>query len=264
MRVLAGQLSRPVRAMTEAMSALAGGRRDVQIPGTKRGDELGEMLKSVQVFKDGLIEAERLKQREEVKIQAQLDRTKRIEKLNGAFESQISESLQAVSAATDQKRSSAESMLATADQTDSQSTSAAAAEEASTSVSTVAAAAEQLSASIGKINSQVSHAATSTASAVGVADIAEQTNLLALNATIEAARAGDAGRGFAVVASEVKNLANETGKATQEIGSQIADIQSATERASAAIAGITDSIGQVSEISTAISAAIEEQSASTQ
>ena len=82
-----------------------------------------------------------------------------------------------------------------------------------------------------------------------ITDIAEQTNLLALNATIEAARAGDAGKGFAVVASEVKNLAIETGDATEEIAQQVAAIQGETKTAVAAIQGISAIVGEINEIS---------------
>ncbi len=97
-----------------------------------------------------------------------------------------------------------------------------------------------------------------------IKDIAEQTNLLALNATIEAARAGDAGKGFAVVASEVKNLANQTAKATEQINVQITEVQNATNNAVEAVKGISETIEKGNEIATAISSAVEEQGAATQ
>lgn len=155
--------------------------------------------------------------------------------------------------------------------------------------SAVATATEQMTSSINEITQQVTRSTEIAESAVDeagranemiqglekagqkigevvslITDIAEQTNLLALNATIEAARAGDAGKGFAVVASEVKNLANQTAKATEEIGSQIGGIQGATRESVTAVQGIAKTISEISEIATVISAAMEEQSAATQ
>ena len=97
-----------------------------------------------------------------------------------------------------------------------------------------------------------------------IRDIADQTNLLALNATIEAARAGEMGKGFAVVASEVKELASQTSKATEEISNQIDGVQSLTENAVQAIGRITNTVGEINSVTTAIASAVEEQEASSQ
>ena len=163
--------------------------------------------------------------------------------------------------------------------------SASAAAQTASNVQAMAAAAEEMSASIREISQQVSRSSHVASTAVTqtqasnsaieglaaaaqkigdvvdlISDIASQTNLLALNATIEAARAGDAGKGFAVVASEVKNLASQTARATAEISEQIAGIQESTEASVGAMKGVTETINEINEISTSISAAVEEQS----
>jgi len=197
--------------------------------------------------------------------------------------------LRTVADAADQMEGSSKVMSANATDTIRKASAvAAAAEEMSASVETVAAATEELSSSVDEIGRQVNHSARIATDAVDEAqrvggmvdglasavdnigrvvelinDIADQTNLLALNATIEAARAGEAGKGFAVVASEVKNLANQTGRATEEIGMQITDIQSATARAVEAIEGIQKTIHNINGITSGIASAVEEQSAAT-
>jgi methyl-accepting chemotaxis protein len=195
-----------------------------------------------------------------------------------------------VSSAATELRATAEGLSSTTDQTTQQAASVAAAvEQASVNVQTVAAAAEELSSSISEIARQVAQSSTIAGKAVEdarrtdaivktlaggaqkigdviglISSIAAQTNLLALNATIEAARAGDAGKGFAVVASEVKELANQTAKATGDIGVQIAQIQTATNEAVQAIEAITQTIDDLSRISASIATAVEEQGSATQ
>ncbi|WP_316980308.1 methyl-accepting chemotaxis protein [Shumkonia mesophila] len=285
------RLSAPIRLMTAAMGQLAEGDLEVAIPAAGRADEIGRMAKAVQVFKDNAIDKVRLEaEQAEREKQAEAEKQATMVKLAGQFEAAVGAVVDQVSSAATEMLSSSEAMSATAEETTRQASAvAAASEQASANVETVASAAEELSSSISEISRQVTQASQIAAAAVTeaektnvkvqglaqaankigevvalITDIAEQTNLLALNATIEAARAGDAGKGFAVVASEVKNLANQTAKATDEIGAQITGIQSATREAVAAIEEITRTISKINEVNSGVASAVEEQGAATQ
>ena len=289
--VLARGITRPITGMTEAMRALSRGDLSTAIPGRDKRDEIGTMAEALEVFRNGMMEAEELRNAQETQKQhAAEERRIGMNALAEKFEQSIGELVGNVTQASSRLQGTAEDMARTAEETSGQSTAvAAASEQVTQNVQTVASATEELSASIREIAQQVAEASRMTNEAVGQArsstqevqglteaaqrigdvvriinDIAGQTNLLALNATIEAARAGEAGKGFAVVASEVKALASQTTKATDEIASQIKAMQEATERSAQVITHIAETIDQLSQSSTAIASAVEEQGAATQ
>ncbi|WP_135077885.1 methyl-accepting chemotaxis protein [Terasakiella sp. SH-1] len=287
---IAKRIVTPISQTTRTMRRLARGEDDIMLKGVERTDEIGEMAQSVQVFQENAQRVKHLEEEQTAQEKAAEEKRKvALRETADAFEAEVQDIVRAVHEASEQLKNLAEGMSDAAGHVGGAAENASnAAGSISQNVDAVAAASEELSCSVDGITRQVNHAYDTSSNAsnlsqgvsenvqslsnkvtqisevVGlITDIANQTNLLALNATIEAARAGEAGKGFAVVASEVKNLANQTAKATEQIETQISGVVAATEETVQGFSHINSAISEVQETSTEIAAAIEEQGAAT-
>ena len=284
------RLVRRLTSVGDAMRRLSSGDTETTVPAATDRDEIGEMARSLEVFRAGEIERREMAARQEAEQAAQRDRARGIEQMIGDFRATVTAVIAAVTDNVARMETTARTLSSIASEADNQARAASSSsEQTEMNVRSVAGATEELGSSIREISSQATAAndvvgraaeiaqsadqlvgqLSSGASRIGdvvklIRAIAEQTNLLALNATIEAARAGEAGRGFAVVASEVKTLASQTAKATEEIAGQIGAIQGSTAEAVEAIRQISGVMGDISRFTSSIAASVEEQSASTQ
>ncbi len=281
----------PVRALCEVMRVLTEGKLEIEVPYVEKGTEIGSMSRKVAIFKQNALDKEELERQQKLQeSKAKEEKLCTMERLADDFEKAVSSVVEIVATSAVDMQSNAKNLSQMSDQTSEQSSAVfSATEQTSSNVETVVSSVEQLSASIGEINSQVlesTRISTEAVDKVRCADetvstlseaaqqigdvvkliqaIAEQTNLLALNATIEAARAGEAGKGFAVVASEVKNLAKQTGQATEEIAQKITTVQNVSTEAVEAIKSIGEIIDQTSEIVKTISNSIHQQNEATE
>lgn len=286
---VARSITKPIIYIVQGMDTLRQGDTKIVIHGSDRPDEIGDMARALEAFRNTALEQQKLAASAKKEQQYKEERQQKIEALLRGFEQQCSVAVGTVASAATQLSHTAESLGGVVGETATRTQLVAiASNETNTNLQTVASAAEEMSSSVREIANQVSRSNEVVAEAVRravkadeaaqslsivsqsindiiklIQEIASQISLLALNATIESARAGEAGKGFAVVASEVKNLAHQTTTATKDIAKQIEAVQNASKDVSEVLISIKDAIAHVSQYSSGIASAVEEQSAVT-